>query len=74
MELKKAIAALATVAAAAQGGAARAEGLSLATGFDYTSGKYTGTEETQILYVPVVSRPARWPWSPPCSRSSRWAY
>ena len=35
---------------------AHGEGLTVGTGFDYTSGKYTGTEKTQILYVPVYAR------------------
>jgi hypothetical protein len=36
--------------------ALRAEGLTLGTGFDYTSGKYGGSESTDILYVPFYAR------------------
>jgi hypothetical protein len=63
MDLKKTLAAFATVAAAAHGSAVRAEGLTLATGFDYTSGKYTGTEDTQILYVPFIAKYETGPWA-----------
>ena len=63
MHWNKAIAGFATVALAAWGGAARAEGLTLATGFDYTSGTYTGTEETQILYVPFIAKYETGPWA-----------
>lgn len=62
MHWKKVVAAF-LVAAAAHAGAAMAEGLSLGTGFDYTSGKYTGTEETQILYVPFIARYETGPWA-----------
>jgi Putative MetA-pathway of phenol degradation len=44
------------LAVPALAGVARAEGLSLGTGFDYSSGKYTGTEKTEILYVPFFAR------------------
>src|SRR5438067_2246733 len=33
-----------------------AEGLTLGTGFDYTSGKYGTSEKTDILYVPFYGR------------------
>jgi hypothetical protein len=46
------VAALALLAAPA----ARADGLTLSTGFDYTTGKYTGTEKTEILYVPFIGK------------------
>lgn len=36
--------------------AARAEGLTLGTGLDYTSGKYGSSEKTDILYVPFYAR------------------
>lgn len=48
---KRFVIALAALAAAS---AARAEGLTLASGFDYTSGKYGAAEKTQILYVPFI--------------------
>jgi len=35
---------------------AGAEGLTLATGFDYTSGKYGGSETTDMLYVPLIGK------------------
>ena len=41
---------------------ARADGLTLATGFDYTSGKYGGTEKTKILYVPFIAKYDTGPW------------
>lgn len=62
MRLNKLVAA-SLCAAAAHGGSASAEGLTLATGFDYTSGKYTGTEETQILYVPFIAKYETGPWA-----------
>src|SRR3954467_14214384 len=43
--------------------AAHAEGLTLGTGFDYTSGKYTGTEKTETLYVPFYGRYETGPWT-----------
>src|SRR5438105_4134742 len=33
-----------------------AEGLTLGTGFDYTTGKYGGSEKTDILYLPFYAR------------------
>ncbi len=51
------------IAALALAGAARAEGLTLGTGFDYTSGKYTGSEETRILYVPFIAKYETGPWA-----------
>ena len=62
MHWKRVVAAL-VAAAAAHGGAATAEGLTLGTGFDYTSGKYTGTEDTQILYVPFIAKYETGPWA-----------
>jgi hypothetical protein len=62
MSLKKIVAAFAVAAAGGAAGA-HAEGLTLATGFDYTSGKYTGTEETQILYVPFIAKYETGPWA-----------
>jgi len=53
MHWRRLIAAFAASAACAS---AHAEGLTLGTGFDYTSGKYTGTEETNILYVPFIAK------------------
>ncbi len=43
-------------AALAAVGAVRGEGLTLATGFDYTSGKYGTPDKTQILYVPLIAK------------------
>src|SRR5690242_21390205 len=64
MHWKKIVTAFITVGAAASYGAAgHAEGLSLATGFDYTSGKYTGTENTDILYVPFIAKYETGPWT-----------
>lgn len=37
-------------------GVACAEGLTLGTGFDYTTGKYGTSEKTDILYVPFYAR------------------
>jgi hypothetical protein len=54
---------IATLAAAGFAGAAQAEGLTLGTGFDYTSGKYTGTEDTQILYVPFIAKYETGAWA-----------
>ncbi len=51
------------LAALALSGGARAEGLTLGTGFDYTSGRYTGSEDTQILYVPFIARYETGPWT-----------
>lgn len=34
----------------------QASGLTLGTGFDYTTGKYGGTEKTDVLYVPFFAR------------------
>ena len=62
MHAKRVVTTFALCAAAHAGGAA-AEGLTLATGFDYTSGKYTGTEETQILYVPFIAKYETGPWA-----------
>lgn len=56
MHWMKLVAASAVAAAACGVAGARAEGLTLAAGFDYTSGKYTGTEETQILYLPFIAK------------------
>lgn len=42
---------------------AHAEGLTLATGFDYTSGKYGTPQETQILYVPFIAKYDTGPWA-----------
>ena len=44
-------------------GGAHAEGLTLGTGFDYTSGKYTGSEETRILYVPFTAKYETGAWA-----------
>jgi hypothetical protein len=60
MDWKKSIVML---AAAGCAGAAHAEGLTLGTGFDYTSGKYTGTDETQILYVPFIAKYETGAWA-----------
>jgi hypothetical protein len=62
MDWKKVVAAFVS-AAAVPAGSASAEGLTLATGFDYTSGKYTGSEETQILYVPFIAKYETGPWA-----------
>ncbi len=62
MHWKRVVAAFAT-AIAAHVSSASAEGLTLATGFDYTSGKYTGTEDTQILYVPFIAKYETGPWT-----------
>ena len=51
------------IAALALCGAARAEGLTLGTGFDYTSGSYTGTRDTKILYVPFIAKYETGPWA-----------
>lgn len=58
MALKKITASLIAAATTAlyAGAPAHAEGLTLATGFDYTKGKYTGTEDTEILYVPFITK------------------
>jgi hypothetical protein len=48
---------------AAACGIVHAEGLSLATGFDYTSGKYGGTVDTDILYVPFIAKYETGPWA-----------
>lgn len=50
------IIAVCAVAATLSAGDAAAEGLTLGTGFDYTSGKYTGTQDTEILYVPFITK------------------
>ena len=39
-----------------------APGLTLGTGLDYTSGKYGGSEKTDILYVPFYARYETGPW------------
>ena len=44
-------------------GAVLAEGLTLGTGFDYTSGKYGSSEKTEILYVPLTGRYEAGPWT-----------
>ena len=53
---------VATLAALAACGVARADGLTLATGFDYTSGKYGAPETTRILYVPFIAKYDTGPW------------
>ena len=63
MHWKKVMAAFASVAAALGCGGVQAEGLTLATGFDYTSGKYTGTENTDILYIPFIAKYETGPWA-----------
>jgi hypothetical protein len=40
-----------------------ADGLTLGTGFDYTSGKYGSSEKTEILYVPLTGRYETGPWT-----------
>src|SRR4051812_10300 len=35
---------------------ASAQGLSLGTGFDYTSGNYGGSQSTDTLYIPFYAR------------------
>jgi hypothetical protein len=40
-----------------------AEGLTLGTGFDYTSGKYGTSEKTEILYVPLTGKYEMGPWT-----------
>ncbi len=62
MYWKRVVAAFAA-AVAAHVGSAGAEGVTLATGFDYTSGKYTGTQDTQILYVPFIAKYETGPWT-----------
>ncbi len=37
--------------------------LSLSTGFDYSSGKYGGATNTDILYIPVIAKYETGPWS-----------
>lgn len=59
MHCRSMIAALGAVVCAG----AHAQGLTLATGFDYTSGKYGGTEKTQILYVPFIAKYETGPWA-----------
>jgi hypothetical protein len=54
--------ALATLCTLSCGGAL-AEGLTLGTGFDYTSGKYGSSEKTEILYVPITARYETGPWT-----------
>jgi hypothetical protein len=56
----KILAALATVAACT---GARAEGVTLATGFDYTSGTYGAADKTQIVYVPFIAKYDTGPWA-----------
>lgn len=51
------------MAALALAGGAHAEGLTLGSGFDYTSGKYTASEETRILYVPFIAKYETGPWA-----------
>ena len=51
------------VAALGAAGGAHAEGVTLATGFDYTSGKYGTPQETQILYVPFIAKYDTGPWA-----------
>jgi Putative MetA-pathway of phenol degradation len=41
---------------AAEGAPPAAQGLTLGTGFDYTSGKYGSSEKTDILYIPFYAR------------------
>jgi len=40
-----------------------AEGLTLSTGFDYTSGKYGSSEKTEILYVPFTGKYETGAWT-----------
>jgi hypothetical protein len=42
---------------------ALAQGLTLATGFDYTTGKYGGSETTDMLYVPFIAKYERERWT-----------
>src|SRR5437763_13386023 len=35
---------------------ASAQGMSVGTGFDYTSGKYGGSQSTDTLYIPFYAR------------------
>ena len=44
-------------------GAVHAEGMTLSTGFDYTSGKYGGATETNIRYVPLIAKYDTGPWA-----------
>lgn len=44
-------------------GALFAEGLTLGTGFDYTSGKYGTSEKTEILYVPLTAKYETGAWT-----------
>lgn len=59
MHARQIVAVLAGLAAC---GAAQADGLTLATGFDYTSGKYGAPETTRILYVPFIAKYDTGPW------------
>lgn len=63
MHWKKVMVVFASAAATLGCTRARAEGLTLATGFDYTSGTYTGTQDTRILYVPFIAKYETGPWA-----------
>ncbi len=43
--------------------AAEAGSFSLTTGLDYSSGKYGGTQSTDILYIPITGKYETGPWS-----------
>jgi hypothetical protein len=56
-------AALTSAALAAFSPACFAEGLTLGAGAEYSSGKYGGTEKTEIWYVPFTAKYETGPWA-----------
>jgi hypothetical protein len=52
-----------TALATGSGIAAAADRLSLTTGVDYSTGKYGGTQSTDITYVPITAKYQTGPWT-----------
>ena len=59
---KGALSGVALLLVSQSGAAAEPGPLTLSTGFDYSSGKYGGSQSTDILYVPFTGRYRLDPW------------